>query len=92
MAPKGFDPMGIIFIILFIVILYVMMILPAQRRQKAHDKMIQSLKKGDKVVTSGGIYGTITQIKDKTLVLKISDKTEITISKGNIAGTLKREQ
>ena len=54
-------------------IFYVLLILPQQRRQKQHRAMLEALKNGDKVVTSGGIYGTVSGMDGDTLILKIAD-------------------
>lgn len=88
--PKGaFDPLGLSFIVLIIVIFYVLLILPAQREKKAHEKMLKELKAGDKVILSSGIYGTIGKIDEKTVHLKIADKTTIVVAKNSIATVVK---
>jgi preprotein translocase subunit YajC len=78
----GFSPM--IFMVLIFAVFYFLFIRPSQTQQKKHKEMIESLQKGDKVVTSGGIHGKITQIKDLTVKIKVSDKTEIELEKGMI--------
>jgi len=83
---KGGNPIiGFLPIILIIVILYFLMILPQQRRQKKHNQMITELKKGDRIVISGGIYGIITNTKERTFMVKIAENTEIEIDKTSIA-------
>jgi preprotein translocase subunit YajC len=82
---SGSPIIGFLPIILIIVILYFLMILPQQRRQKKHDQMVHELKKGDRVVISGGIYGIITNTKERTFMVKIADNTEIEIDKTSIA-------
>lgn len=62
-------------------IMYFMMIRPQQKRQKEHQKMLESLKKGDKVVTSTGIHGTITDIEDTTYIVQIADNTKVKFEK-----------
>lgn len=82
----GGNPLiGFLPIILIIVILYFLMILPQQRRQKKHSQMLAELKKGDRVVLSGGIYGIISNVKDRTFMVKISENTEIEIEKTAVA-------
>lgn len=82
----GGNPLiGFLPIVLIIVILYFLMILPQQRRQKKHSQMLTELKKGDRIVISGGIYGIITNVKDKTFLVKIAENTEIEIDKTSIA-------
>jgi preprotein translocase subunit YajC len=83
----GFSP--IIFMVLIFAVFYFLFIRPSQMQQKKHKEMIVSLQKGDKVVTSGGIHGKITQIKDLTVKIKVSDKTEIEFEKGMIRKVIK---
>lgn len=60
------------------------LIRPQQKRQKQHKQMVESLKVNDDVVTAGGIYGTVTRIKDNSVWLKVADKVEIEISKTSV--------
>ena len=66
-------------------IFYVLLILPQQRRQKQLRAMLSALKNGDKVVTSGGIYGTISGIDGDTVILKIADQVKIRVARSAIA-------
>ncbi len=75
------------FIVIF-VIFYLLLVLPAKNKQKKHQEMIASLKPGAKVITSGGIYGTITGVKDRTFELKVSSNVKIEITKTAIAAVL----
>ncbi len=82
-APQG----GIMSFLPFIVIfaaMYFLIIAPQRKKQKQHQQMITELKSGTEVVTSGGIYGTITNVKDDRFVLKIAENTKIEISKASI--------
>jgi preprotein translocase subunit YajC len=83
----GFSP--IIFMVLIFAVFYFLFIRPSQMQQKKHKEMISSIQKGDKVITSGGIHGKISQIKDLTVKIKISDKTEIELEKGMIRKVIK---
>lgn len=90
--PEGGGGAGITAIlplIFIFVILYLLIILPQQRRQKKHLEMISQLKKGDKVVTSGGIHGTIVKINADTIVIQVSQKSELTIDKTAISKVFK---
>ncbi|MCX8054858.1 MAG: preprotein translocase subunit YajC [Ignavibacteria bacterium] len=78
----------IIFFVFMILIMYFFMIRPQTKRQKEHQNMLANLKKGDKVVTSAGIHGTITEIDDKTIVLQIAENTKIKIEKHAITAKL----
>ena len=59
--------------ILMFVVFYFLIIVPQKKKQKQHEKMLTELKKGDKVITSGGILGAIVGVKEKTVVLKVGD-------------------
>jgi len=66
-------------------IFYFLLIRPQQKKQKEHAKMTSELKKNDEVVTSGGIHGTVVNVKDTTLILKIDDNVKIEINKSTVA-------
>jgi len=72
-------------IILMFVIFYFLLIRPQQKKAKSHQEMINNLKKGDRVVTSGGIYGRITNIDDQTATVEIADKVRVKITRGSVA-------
>lgn len=72
-------------LLLIILIMYIFMIRPQNKKQKEMQKMIAALKKGDKVVTIGGIHGTISQAKDKTVIVKVDDGTKIEFNRTAIA-------
>ena len=69
-----------------LVIFYVLILMPMQRRQKKVQEFQNSLKVGDKVVTTGGIYGQITRVNDKSVQLQVADKVRIEISRAAIGG------
>jgi len=68
------------------VIFYFLIIVPMKKRQKSAAEMAESLKRGDKIVTSGGIYGEIAGIDSDTIILKIADNVRIKLAKSAIAG------
>ena len=74
-------PMGAI-----MVVFYFMMVLPAQRKQKRMTEMLQSLKNGDKVITNGGIYGTIVGLEPDAVQLRVADQVKMKIARSAIAG------
>ena len=76
---------GLLPIVLIMVIFYVLLILPAQRRQKKVGQMLAALKMGDKVVTNGGIYGTIAGLEDEAVQLRIADQVRIKVARSAIA-------
>jgi len=71
--------------VLIFVIFYFLLILPQQKRQKAQKAMLDDLKKGDKVITASGIWGTITNLGKETVTLQVADNTKIKIQKEHIA-------
>jgi preprotein translocase subunit YajC len=78
-------------ILLIFVIFYLLLILPQQKKQKQHANMISSLKKGDQIVTSSGMYGTIADVKEQKIVLKIADEVKIEIVKSAVATVVDRK-
>lgn len=68
-----------------ILVMYFLLIRPQQKRQKEHQKMIESIKKGDKVITSSGIHGTVTDSDDKTYEIQISDNVKVRFERAAIA-------
>ena len=80
--------MNFVPIIGMLAIFYFFMIRPQQKRSNEHKKMLEALKKDDKVITSGGVYGTVMSVGDKTLELKIADNVKIKVSKSSISDNL----
>jgi len=74
-----------IYVALFVGVFYFLLIRPGQKQRKQHDQLVSSLSKGDEIMTAGGIYGTITKVMDKQVMVRIADKTEIRLSRNSIA-------
>ena len=72
-------------LVLIFVIFYFLLIRPQQKRAKEHREMLGNIKKGDKVVTSGGIYGVVESVGTNTVTLKIAENVKVKFGKGNIA-------
>lgn len=70
--------------IVMIAVFYLLILRPQQKKQKSHAEMLRQLKKGDRVVTIGGICGTIVDFKEKTIVLEIGEKAKVEILKGAV--------
>ena len=81
---QGFEYGPILMLLLFVAFIYFFMIRPQQKQQKEIRKFRESLAVGDKVITAGGIYGTIEAIKDTYFILEIGDKVKIRIDKGSV--------
>jgi len=75
---------GILMIILMFVILYFFMIRPQQKKQKEVQKMRESLKAGDRVITSGGVYGKIKEIEDTAFIVEIAEGVRVKVDKASI--------
>ncbi len=73
-------------IIIIGVIFYLLIFMPMRKRQKKLESVIGALRNGDRVITNSGIYGVVAGVKDKTLLLKVSDQVKIEIAKNAIAG------
>jgi preprotein translocase subunit YajC len=71
------------------VIFYFLLIRPQQKRQKQHQQLMSNLKTGDRVVTSSGIHGLISNVKETTFLLKVADNVKIEIDKSAVAGVEK---
>ena len=79
-------------LVFILAIFYLIVFLPARRRQKKLQDMIDSLKVGDKVVTSGGIYGTIVGFKDDRIQLRIAENVKIELSRNAVTALQGAEQ
>ncbi|MCM8760597.1 MAG: preprotein translocase subunit YajC, partial [Candidatus Omnitrophica bacterium] len=72
-------------IILIFIVFYFLLIRPQKKAQDEHKKMIAALKKNDEVITAGGIHGTIANVKDTTVTLKVDDNVKIEVQKSSIS-------
>jgi preprotein translocase subunit YajC len=69
---------------------YFLFIAPQMKKQKEHKKMLAELKTGDEVITGGGIFGTITNVKEDRFVVRIADNTKIEVTKDSVQVVLKK--
>ena len=84
-APAGQNGWSsILMIVLMFVVIYFFMIRPQQKRQKEIKKFRDSIKNGDKVITAGGIYGKVKDVKETTITLEIADNVRLTIDKNSV--------
>jgi preprotein translocase subunit YajC len=79
-------------LILMFAIFYFLLIRPQQKKAKAHKETLTQLKKGDQIVSSGGLHGVITGLTDDVVTMEIAPKVRVKISRGSVAGVLKRSQ
>ncbi len=79
-------------LILMFAIFYFLLIRPQQKKAKAHKETLSTIKKGDQIVSSGGLHGVITGLTDDIVTMEIAPKIRVKISRGSVAGVLKRTQ
>jgi len=72
--------------ILIFAVFYFIVILPAKKQQKKKDALITGLSKGDRIVTTGGIYGTVVTVEDDSFLIKVAENVKIRVTKASIAG------
>ena len=86
-APPAQSPLiGMMPLILIFVIFYFIMWAPIRKKQKALEQLIETLKKGDRVVTNGGLYGEVVKTDDTSLVLKLAENVKVKVARRAIAG------
>jgi len=71
-------------LVAFVAIMYFFMIRPQQKKQKEIQKMRESLKVGDRVITSGGVYGKIKEVEDKAFIVEIADGVKVKVDKASV--------
>ena len=79
-------------LILMFAIFYFLLIRPQQKKAKLHREMVSTLKKGDRVVSSGGLHGLVTGITDTVITMEVAPKVRVKVSRGSIAGVGKKEE
>ena len=77
-------------LILMFVIFYFLLIRPQQKKAKMHKQMLSAIKKGDKVVSSGGLHGVVTGLADDVVTIEIAPKVRVKISRGSVSGILNK--
>ena len=84
-AQQGGGLMSLLPLIAIFVVFYFLLIRPQQKRNKEHKEMITNLKKGDRIITNGGIYGRITGLDETTLTVEIADRVRVKVVRGNVS-------
>jgi preprotein translocase subunit YajC len=89
--PSTFDSLWpmLVFLVVIFAMFYFLMIRPQRKRQKEQAAMMQGLQKGDRVITAGGIYGTIENVGEDSLVIKVEGGTTLRVARNSVA--LRRE-
>ncbi len=88
-AEGGFDWTVIIFLVLIFGVFYLLLIRPQRKKQKEHQQLIMELKRGDRVITAGGIYGVIENISEDSVVIKVESGTTMRVARNSVS--LKQE-
>ena len=87
-APQGSIVTALLPFVLVFVIFYLLIIMPQRKKQKKHQEMVGQLKPGDKIVTTGGIYGTVMGVQQDKIELKITSNVKIDITRNSVAAFL----
>ncbi|AGT44821.1 preprotein translocase subunit YajC [Treponema pedis] len=91
-TAQGFGSYGIMIpMLLVFVIFYFLLIRPQKKEQQKTERMISQLQKGDKIITIGGIHGTVSSAKEKTLIIKVDENCKIEINRSAVGVVLKDE-
>lgn len=85
MQQQGQMMQSVIMIVVMIAIFYFLLIRPQKKRQKKHDEMLQSIKRGDVVITAGGFWGTVRDFKDDSLIIEIASGVKAKVMKSSIS-------
>ena len=90
-AKAGADWGGLVMLAAIFAIFYFLLIRPQQKRTKEHQELLKSLKRGDDVITTGGIYGRIAEIEEGTVLLEVAEKVRIKVARDQIAANRSME-
>jgi preprotein translocase subunit YajC len=92
-APGGFDLVSLLPLILIFVVFWFLMIRPQQKKMKQHREMIAAIRRGDRVLTAGGIFGTVTKVLGETeLQVEIADGVRVRVARATVSEVLARTE
>jgi preprotein translocase subunit YajC len=83
---------GYVFILVLLALMWFMLIRPQRRRQLEAQKLVNSLQVGKEIVTAGGLYGTVTEIRDDEVRLKVAEGVEVRVAKRAVAGVISEDE
>ncbi len=81
--------------VLIILVFYFLILRPQQKRQKERQNLLSAIKKGDKVITAGGLHGTVEELTDKTVIVRVANNVNLTVERTSIAtikGVMEHEE
>jgi preprotein translocase subunit YajC len=90
-VPREGGNGGLVFLVQMLLIFgifYFLLIRPQSKERQRHDQMLKALKKGDEIVTNGGLIGKVVHVEEKRLILKTAENTRVTVDRGRIAAVL----
>lgn len=90
-TPAGGQPSaftGIIPLIIIFAILYIVILMPEKKRRKQHQQLVSNLKGGERVMTAGGIFGTVTRVMEDRFEIEVDKNTKLQVSKTSISGVI----
>lgn len=87
-ATSGGGTSGLVMMILLMLVMFLVLIIPQRRKDKKQKSMLAAIKKGDKIVTIGGIHGTVSSVKENTVIIKVENDARIEFTKSAIAEVL----
>ncbi|MFA5858392.1 MAG: preprotein translocase subunit YajC [Elusimicrobiota bacterium] len=93
-APMGTSDLLMNFVPLIVIffIFYFLLIMPQQKKIKEHEKMLNALKKGDRIITNGGLYAMVVNVRGAVVEVKIADGVNVELSRAGIASVIKPEE
>ncbi len=91
-AQGGGGYSSLIMMVIIFAIFYFILIRPQQKKMKEHKKMVEDLKKGDRIITSGGIYATVENATPNTLTVKIAEGVKVKITRSSVGAVVKPEE
>ena len=91
-APGGFDLISLMPLLLIFVVFYFLLIRPQQKKMKQHRDMVAALKRGDRVLTAGGIIGSVVKVEDAELLVEIAKDIRVRVARSTITDVLSKPQ
>ena len=91
-ASPGSGLIGLLPFVFIFVVMYYVMLRPQMRRQKEQARLVSALKTGDRVITSSGIHGLISNVKDTTVIVKVADNVKLEMDKTSVTNVVKTSE